>query len=81
MLSAVLAAAGRSGVDVAPAFPGLHMEWVLQPADITAGVEQLGTLMQFVSDAVRREVATSGSELIAQAWPIRRAITRTRTSP
>ena len=31
------------------------------------GVEQLGTLMQFVSDAVRREVATSGSELIAQA--------------
>lgn len=58
---------GRSGVDVAPAFPGLHMEWVLQPADITAGVEQLGTLMQFVSDAVRREVATSGSELIAQA--------------
>ena len=67
VLSAVLAAAGRSGVDVAPAFPGLHMEWVLQPADITAGVEQLGTLMQFVSDAVRREVATSGSELIAQA--------------
>lgn len=58
---------GRAGVDVAPAFPGLHMEWVLQPADITAGVEQLGTLMQFVSDAVRREVATSGSELIAQA--------------
>ena len=40
---------------------------MLQPADITAGVEQLGTLMQFVSDAVRREVATSGSELIAQA--------------
>lgn len=67
VLSAILAAAGRAGVDVAPAFPGLHMEWVLQPADITAGVEQLGTLMQFVSDAVRREVATSGSELIAQA--------------
>ena len=52
VLSAVLAAAGRSGVDVAPAFPGLHMEWVLQPADITAGVEQLGTLMQFVAQAV-----------------------------
>lgn len=67
VLSSILAAAGRSGVDVAPAFPGLHMEWVLRPADITAGVEQLGTLMQFVSDAVRREVATSGSELIAQA--------------
>ena len=66
-LSAVLAAAGRAGVDLAPALPTLHMDLVLRPGDITAGAEQLGTLIQFVSDAVRREVAITGSELIDRA--------------
>ena len=67
LLTAVLSAAGRSNVDIKPAFATLHMELLLQPANIRAGVEQLGALVRFVAEAVRREVTTTGSEMIARA--------------
>lgn len=67
LLSAVLAAATRANVDIRPAFATLHTEQLLQPANIAAGVEQLGALVRFVSETVRREVATTGTEMIAQA--------------
>lgn len=67
LMSAILSAADRSGVDVLTALSSYHMEMVLQPTNLAAGVEQLSGLTKFVADAVRREVATTGSEMIAQA--------------
>ena len=68
LLSTTLSAAGRTGTDVAPIFASLHMELMMQPSFIaTAGVEQLGELILYIADAVRRDVSTTGSEMIAQA--------------
>lgn len=68
LLSAALTSAGRAGVEAAEAFSALHMELMLQPSFIaTAGVEQLGVIILYIADAVRKEVTATGSDLIAQA--------------
>ena len=67
LLSAILDAAGRSGVDITQAFSAFRAELVFQPAELSAGMDQLCALTQFVADSVRREVATTGSEMIARA--------------
>ena len=67
LLSAILDAAGRSGVDITQAFSAFRAELVFQPAELSAGMDQLCALTLFVADSVRQEVATSGSEMIARA--------------
>lgn len=67
LVSDTLSAAGRAGVDVEPALTTLHLEQALQPAGAASGVEQLGALLLFVADAVRRDVNTTGAEMIARA--------------
>lgn len=68
LISAALSAAERTGTDVEPVFATLHMDLIMQPSFIaSAGVEQLGELIQYIADAVRKEVSTTGSEMIAHA--------------
>ena len=58
---------GASGGDITQAFSAFRAELVFQPAELSAGMDQLCTLTLFVADSVRQEVATSGSEMIARA--------------
>ena len=67
LISETLSAAARAGVDVEPVFASLHLELAFQPAGVAQGAEQLGALILFVADAVRRDVNTTGSEMIARA--------------
>lgn len=67
IVAVILSTASRSGVDIKQAFDSFHVEQVVQPANISAGMEQLCALTLAVAEAVRRDVATSGEELIARA--------------
>lgn len=64
VISAILSSAERSGVDIASAFAELHIGPILQPADMTASLGQLGILTCFVSDAIRNKVSKSSSLLM-----------------
>ena len=47
LLSAILDAAGRSGVDITQAFSAFRAELVFQPAELSAGMDQLCALTLF----------------------------------